>query len=288
MKLSDHYTSPQLKNKVFLVTGASRGIGKGIAKVLGQTRAIVYITGRSKKGVKQAEGLPGNIVEAAELINKMGGKGIPIYCDHTNDNDVKKLFSRIRKDSGRLDLLVNNVWGGYEGHDSTFNSPFWKQPMRRWHGMFEAGVRAHFTASRFAAEIMIRQKSGLIINISAGDSGKFLHSTMYDTAKTAIDRLALGMAFELRKYNVTVLSLHPGFSRTERVLRSVGDNKEFDFSVTHSVEYVGRAIAALVSDKDIMVKSGGALSVGDLAHEYGFTDIDGRYVEAFQIPDYQG
>jgi len=101
-------------NKVCLVTGASRGIGKGIAKVLGQTNAKVYITGRSKKGAKQAEGLPGNIEETAELINKIGGKCMPIYCDHTNDNDVKKLFNRIRKESGRLDLLVNNVWGGYE------------------------------------------------------------------------------------------------------------------------------------------------------------------------------
>ena len=285
MKSSDDYTAPDLNNVVTLVTGASRGIGKGIAIVLGQAGAIVYVTGRSKNGTEQKEGLPGTIEDTARLVNKAGGKGIAVYCDHTNDGDVEKLFRRIDSSSRKLDLLVNNVWGGYEGHDETFSSPFWEQPLRRWRAMFNAGVRAHFTAGRLAARLMIRRKTGLIINISAGDQGKFLHSTMYDTAKNAMDRMALGMALELRKYNVAALAIHPGFTRTERVMKS---GAYLDFNTTHSVEYVGRAVAALAADSTVMHKSGGVYAVSDLAHEYGFTDVDGRHIEAFHIADFEG
>lgn len=288
MKASDNYITPDLKNRVALVTGASRGIGKGIAKVLGQAGATVYVTGRTKKEAEQKEGLPGTIEDTAILVNKAGGTGIAVYCNHTNDGDVEKLFKRIRFNSRKLDLLVNNIWGGYENHDETFNSPFWEQPLRRWNGMFNAGVRAHFTASRLAARIMIRKKSGLIINISAGDQGKFLHSTMYDTAKNAMDRMALGMALELRKYNVAALAIHPGFTRTERVMKALESSKSFDINTTHSVEYVGRAVVALAADPAVMNKSGGVYAAGDLAHEYGFTDVDGRHVEAFHIPDFEG
>lgn len=285
--LADHYIPPNFKNKVVLVTGASRGIGKGIAKVLGLSQCKVYVTGRTKPG-EQREHLNGNIEETAQLVNSSGGKGIPIYCDHTKVGEVKRLFSKIKKENKKLDLLVNNVWGGYEGYDATFSAPFWEQPLSRWEGMYTSGVFASFLTSKFAAPIFISQKQGMIINISAGDNGKFLHSTMYDTAKTAIDRLAFGMAMELRKYNTVALSIYPGFTRTERVVEALKNTKNFDFSPTNSVEYVGRSVAYLLDDPRVMEKSGGAFSIGDLALEYDFTDIDGRQVETFHIPDFEG
>lgn len=275
-----------LSGKIALVTGASRGVGRGIAIVLGENGATVYVSGRSTRRQGSPENLPGDIEETARLVTEAGGTGIAVRCDHKKDEEVEKLFQQITKDYQRLDLLVNNVWGGYENYDKTFSAPFWEQPLFRWEGMYTAGLRAHFTASRLAAPLMIAQKSGLIINISAGDRGKFLHNTMYDTAKCAVDRLAFGMAKELRKHRVAAIPLYPGFVRTERVLQAVEGDKNFDISQTHSPEYVGRAVAALAADPQIMEKSGQTFAVGDLAKEYGFTDIDGRLVEAFRIPDY--
>lgn len=285
--IANRYIPPDFKHKVAIVSGASRGIGRGIAKVLGQSGCKVYVTGRTKPGEKR-EHLGGNIQETVELINSAGGNGIPVYCDHTEITEVKKLFTKIRKENTNLDLLVNNVWGGYEGHDETFVAPFWKQPITRWDGMFQSGVFATFLTCKFAAPLFVRQNRGLIVNISAGDNGKFLHQTMYDTAKTAIDRLAFGIALELRKYNVTALSIHPGFTRTERVMEALKKEKNFDFSPTNSVEYVGRAIVSLLEDPQVMEKSGDTYAVGDLAEEYDFTDIDGRQIEAFHIPDFEG
>lgn len=284
--MNDSYSAPDLQGKTALVTGASRGVGRGIAEVLGQAGATVYVTGRSTSQQPGIENLPGTVQETADLVTAAGGTGIPIICDHTNDQEVDHLFAQIRHADNKIDLLVNNVWGGYELHDDSFGEPFWEQTMARWEGMFVAGLRAHFTASRLAAPLMIAKGSGLIINISAGDHGKFLHTTMYDTAKAAVDRLAFGMAQELRKYNIAALSLHPGWVRTERVLKAMEEAPEDELSAAHSPQYVGRAIAALAAEKNIMEKSGKTLSVGEIAKAYQFTDIDGRYIPPFQIPDF--
>lgn len=275
-----------LTNKIALVTGASRGVGRGIAQVLGENGVTVYVSGRSTRRKGNPENLPGSIEETAQLVTEAGGTGIAMHCDHKRDEEVEELFQQIMKNHQRLDLLVNNVWGGYENYDETFSAPFWEQPLFRWEGMYTAGLRAHFIASRLAAPLMIAQKSGLIINISAGDRGKFLHNTMYDTAKCAVDRLAFGMAKELRKHQVAAISLYPGFVRTERVLQAVKGDQNFDINQTHSPQYVGRAVVALAADSQIIEKSGQTFAVGDLAKEYGFTDIDGRLIEAFRIPDY--
>jgi NAD(P)-dependent dehydrogenase (short-subunit alcohol dehydrogenase family) len=275
-----------LREKVAVVTGASRGAGRGIALVLGAAGATVYVTGRSVAGQPTTENLPGTIEEAAEAVTARGGLGIPVHCDHTVDSEVETLFARVQREHGRLDVLVNNVWGGYEHYESgRFDVPFWEQPLRHWEGMFTAGVRAHLIASRFAVRLMIPQQSGLIISTTAWDRDQYLGNLFYDMAKAAINRMAYGMARELRAHNIAAIALAPGFMRTERVVAVLSTIPGSDLSETESPEYVGRAVVALATDPKVMNKSGNILTVGDLAQEYGFTDIDGRQIPAFRIED---
>jgi NAD(P)-dependent dehydrogenase (short-subunit alcohol dehydrogenase family) len=276
-----------LSGKVTVVTGASRGAGRGIAATLGEAGATVYVTGRSIKGQATTENLPGTIEETAEIVTARGGKGVAVRCDHTVDSDVEEFFGRVQREQGRIDLLVNNTWGGYEHHDpQKFSAPFYEQPLRHWEGMFTAGVRAALIASRFAVSSMLPRRQGLIVNITAWDRDKFLANVFYDVAKGAINRMTCGMARELRPHNIAALALAPGFIRTERVVAAFEavDNKDY-LNFTESPEYVGRAVVAVASDQNIMEKSGRVLAVGDLAGEYGFTDIDGRRIPAFRMPD---
>jgi NAD(P)-dependent dehydrogenase (short-subunit alcohol dehydrogenase family) len=276
-----------LTGKVAMVTGATRGAGRGIAVTLGAAGATVYVTGRSTKGQSTTENLPGTIEETAEMVTELGGTGIAVRCDHTVDSDVEELFGRVEREQGRIDLLVNNAWGGYEHHDyRKFSAPFHEQPLRHWEGMFTAGVRAALIASRFAVSLMIPRKHGLIVNITAWDRDRFLVNVFYDVAKGAINRMTYGIARELRPHNVAAIALAPGFMRTERVAAAFEAvaNKEY-LNFTESPEYVGRAVVALACDQNIMDKSGRVLAVGDLADEYGFNDIDGRRIPAFRMPD---
>jgi NAD(P)-dependent dehydrogenase (short-subunit alcohol dehydrogenase family) len=282
----------QLKGKVAVVTGASRGGGRGIALVLGEEGATVYVTGRSTRGDSTRPDLPGTTInDTAEQVAARGGVGIPVQCDHTADDQVEALFERVKQEQSRLDILANNVWGGYENYnDETFDVPFWKQPLWRWDKMFTAGVRAHFTASRLAAPLMMSRRQRLIVNTTAWDRGKYLGNVPYYVAKTAVNRMAYGMALELRAYNIAVVALAPGWMRTEDVLlRFKTDEQHWqevpELRDTESTEYVGRAVAALATDPNVMEKSGNTLMVGNLAREYGFTDIDSRYVPPFRIPE---
>lgn len=283
----------RLKGKVAVVTGASRGGGRGIALVLGEVGATVYVTGRSVRGASTRPDLPGTTIEdTAEQVTTRGGVGIPIRCDHTVDAEVEALFERVGQEHGQLDILVNNAWGGYEQYDDeTFDVPFWEQPLWRWDKMFVAGVRAQYTASRFAVPLMMSQRQGLIINTTACDPrGKYLGNLPYDLAKTVINRMAYGLALELRAYNIVAIALSPGWMRTEDILRRFKTDEQNWYKVhalrhTESTQYVGRAVAALAADPKVMEKSGRLLIVGDLAHGYGFTDIDGRYVPPFRIPE---
>lgn len=275
----------RLEDRVALVTGASRGAGKGIAAVLGEEGATVYVTGRSVREEGSAEGLPGTIDETAELVDERRGKGVAVRCDHTRDRDVEALFEQIRTEAGGLDVLVNNVWGGYEEYDGAdFDAPFWEQPVRHWHGMFTAGVRAHLVASRLAVGLMSDREGGLIVNTTFWDRDRYLGNLFYDVAKAAVNRMAAGMARELRGQGIAALALAPGFMRTERVMAAHA-RKPFDLEQTESPEYIGRAVAALASDSEVMRRSGGTFRVGSLAEEYGFTDIDGRRVPPFDIPE---
>ncbi len=268
---------------VAVVTGTSRGVGRGIALALGEAGATVYLTGRSRIG-NTTEYLPGTVEESAEAVTARGGRGIPVHCDHTVDAEVEALFRRIQVESGRLDLLVNNVWGGYEQHEGQrFVAPFWEQPLRHWEGMFTAGVRAYLVASRLAVSLMLPAGRGLIVHTTAWDRDKYLGNVFYDVAKAAVNRMAYGMARELRPHGIAVVSLAPGFVRTERVEaafaaagRSLPENLE-------SSEYIGRAVVALASDGNVLARSGRTLTVGALSREYGFTDIDGRQLPPFHI-----
>jgi NAD(P)-dependent dehydrogenase (short-subunit alcohol dehydrogenase family) len=289
-----------LKGRVAVVTGASRGAGRGIAVELGAAGATVYVTGRSTREQPAATygqllalsglaGLPGSIDETAEEVTRMGGQGIAVRCDHTQEAEVAQLFAQVRQEQCRLDLLVNNAWGGHESFDGVFEAPFWAHPLSSWDSMFDRGVRNHLLASRFAAPAMVAQQSGLIVITSFWDQGKYLRGNLfYDLAKSAMNRLAFGMAQELRPDGVASLAVSPGWMRTEFVLAGHKTDAAHwqacpALARTESPRYLGRAVAALAGDARVLAKSGSVHRVADLAREYGFTDVDGRQVAAFEV-----
>ena len=266
-----------LTGKVALVTGASRGVGKGVALGLGEAGATVYVTGRTVREGAAAVALPGTVQQTADQVTRQGGQGIAIRCDHTNDDEVQAVFERITREQGRLDVLVNNVWGGYEFyHDGTefWNEKgFWTAPISRWDKSFQAGVRAHYVASVLAAPLMIAQGSGLIVNISFFAAQRDDRGVAYAAAKAADDRMASAMAHELRPHRVAAMSLYPGLVRTEGVLKA-GDF--FDLSNSESPQFIGRVVAALAADPDFMRHSGQVLVAAAVAQEYGVADVDGK------------
>jgi NAD(P)-dependent dehydrogenase (short-subunit alcohol dehydrogenase family) len=277
---------PSLTGKVALVTGASRGVGRGVALGLGEAGGTVYLTGRTVEEGQAAVALSGTIYETAQEVTRLGGQGIPIRCDHRNDEEVEAVFQRIRTEQNRLDILVNNVWGGYEffndGTEFWKEKGFWTVPISRWDKSFQAGIRAHYVASVLAAPIMISQGSGLIVNISFFAAQKDNMGVAYGVAKAASDRMAATMAYELREHGVAAVSLYPGLVRTESVMKAA---EYFDLSNSESPQFIGRAVAALASDPNIIQKSGQVLVAAALALEYGFRDIDGKQPRPLKLEE---
>ena len=274
---------PDLSDRVALVTGASRGAGAAIAAVLGEGGATVYVTGRSSRAGARTEGLPGTVEDSAEAVTARGGTGIGVVCDHTDPAQVERLVARIAADHGRLDVLVNNAWGGYAAYDgAAFTAPFWEQPLQqRWDAMFGAGVWPTMLTSARAAPLLT--EGALVACTIAWARDAYLGNSIYDAAKACIARFAFAMAHDLRERGVTAVAVAPGFMRTERVL-AAHEGEPFDLSVTESPEYLGRAIAHLAADPARLERTGALLTAGDLARSYGFTDVDGSQPETFTLP----
>ena len=289
-----------LQDCIAVVTGASRGAGRGCAIELGAAGATVVVTGRSRRdkpapsygqiqALSNLDRLPGSIDETAEEVTRAGGQGIAVACDHTDEAQVQALFERVQRDHGRLDLLVNNAWGGHETFDGVFQAPFWERPMVHWDAMFDRGVRNHLLSSRVAAPVMVRQGRGLIVTTTFWDRDRYLHGHLfYDLAKSAMTRLAFGMAQELRPHGVASVALSPGWMRTEFVLAGHQTDEAHwherpALARTESPRYLGRAVVALATDPQVLERSGQVLRVGDLARDHGFTDIDGRWVPPFEM-----
>lgn len=272
----------RLAGRVAVVTGATRGAGLGIARVLGGEGATVYVTGRSVRGAPTVPEYPGSIEDAAEEVTARGGTGIAVRCDHTDERSVIALFERVRAEEGRLDVLVCNAWAGYmpyPEHNDWFDHPFWEQSMERWDGMFTGGLRAHLLTARYGLPVMLPARSGLVVLTVFTMGRKYLGNVFYDVAKNGACRAAEVLAGELEPYDIAVLALSPGFVLVERMT----DLNEHQRAETESPEYIGRAIAALASDPAVIRRSGQTLAVGDLAREYGFTDIDGSQPTAYPI-----
>ena len=244
-----------------LVTGASSGVGKGIAAELATLGFSVFATGRT--------------IESAELPASIER----IRCDHTIDAQTAAAFKRIEDAGAGLDILVNSAWGGYEqmveDGQFTWAAPFWRQSPHRWSSMMDAGVRAAFFASTHAARIMIPQRRGLIVNISSWAAQRHLGNTVYGIAKAATDKMTADMAHELREYGVTVISLYPGLVRTERVLEAA-QGGWLDLTNSESPEFIGRVVAALRDDPHVFARTGSVVVAAQAAQDLGVVDIDGR------------
>ncbi len=272
-----------LRDTVALVTGATRGAGRGIACMLGDAGATVYCTGRSVRGRPATGNRPETIEETAEMVSTRGGVGIALQVDHTVEDQVMALVERIRRDHGRLDLLVNDVWGGDELTE--WGKPFWEHSLANGLLMQERAVFSHIITSHYAAPLMVERRVGLIVEVTDGDRPEYRGNLFYDLVKSSVIRLAYAMAEELRPHNVTALALTPGFLRSEAVLDHFGvaeanwqDAVKQDphFAASETPYYIGRAVVALASDPDVSAKSGSVLTSWRLAAEYGFTDVDGR------------
>jgi len=274
--------SAPLAGRVAVVTGASRGIGKGIALVLAEQGATVYATGRTVNPGDYY--LPGTVGETAAQCNERGvesgGKGIAVACDHKDDAAVAALFEQVKREQGRLDILVNNAF--QLSDDLLEPKGFWEKPLSNLE-MWEAGVKSNYVAAWHAAQIMVPQKSGLIVAISGFAAVTYTYGVIFGTSKSAVDRMARDMAIELEPHNVASLTLWQGLTLTEKAkdnLAKMGDRMTTSITQMHgsTVEHPGRVIAALAADPQVMKRSGGEFITTELAMEYGVTDVDGSVI----------
>ena len=261
-----------LRDRVAVVAGATRGAGRGIARMLGAAGATVYCTGRSVRGRPATAGRSETIEETAEMVTAEGGHGIAVRTDHTVETEVERLFARIRKERNRLDVLVNDIWGG--DALTEWGSPFWTLSTAKGLELLERAVHSHLITSRHGAPLMIERNAGLIVEVTDGDTLGYRGNLFYDLAKNAVIRLAYGMAADLHAHRVTALAITPGFLRSEAVLDTCGvteanwrDAIEKDpyFAESETPCFVGRAVAALAADSNVSKKNVPPLRAGPVA-----------------------
>jgi dehydrogenase/reductase SDR family member 1 len=266
----------RLEGCIALVTGGSRGVGKGVAIGLAEAGATIIVTARTQ--TSGASEWPGSLDETIAAIDKAGGKGIGLSCDHSDDDSVRSVFEHIQRDHRRLDVLVNNVFAA--PNVMPVNVPFWKTPMTLWDTLHRVGLRSHYVASQLAVPLMLPQRQGLIVNTSSGGGVRYTFNVPFGVQKSGVDRMARDMAHELRPYGIAAVSIWPGYIKSEKLAaqpdrvppalaKLIAERGETPI-------FVGRAIAALAADSNVMEKTGQILLASELAIEYGFTDIDGK------------
>jgi NAD(P)-dependent dehydrogenase (short-subunit alcohol dehydrogenase family) len=281
--VTDVRTTQPLAGRVAVVAGGTRGAGRGIAVELGAAGATVYVTGRTTRGQRSPMNRPETIEDAADLATAAGGRGIAVRIDHGDPDQVADLADRIRREHGRLDVLVNDIWGG--DPLTEWDTPFWRLDLAKIDRMWNQAVRTHLVTSQHLVPLMIKRGTGLVVEVTDGTGEQYRGSLGYDLVKTAVNRLAFAQAEELRPHGVAALAVTPGFLRSEAVLDVFGVTegnwregaaRDPHFAASETPRFVGRAVAALAADTDVAAKAGRVHTSWDLAEEYGLTDVDGR------------
>jgi NAD(P)-dependent dehydrogenase (short-subunit alcohol dehydrogenase family) len=283
----------ELEGKVALVSGATRGGGRGIAVALGEAGATVYATGRSTRERRSEIDRPETIEETAELVTEAGGEGIAVEVDHLDPEQVARLIERIDSERGRLDVLVNDIWGAE--HLFEWNKPVWEHDLDRGLRLLRLAIDTHLITSHYALRLLIRNPGGLVVEVTDGtaeyNADHYRVNAFYDLAKASVIRLAWAQAQELAPHGGTAVALTPGWMRSELMLEHHGVSESNwrdatertpHFCISESPRYVGRAVAALAADPDLSRWNGQSLSSGQLAPVYGFTDLDGTQPDCWR------
>jgi NAD(P)-dependent dehydrogenase (short-subunit alcohol dehydrogenase family) len=283
-----------LRGKVALVAGATRGAGRGTAVALGEAGAVVYCTGRSTRERRSEYDRPETIEETAALVTESGGTGIAVAADHLEPVQVEAVVRRIDEEQGRLDVLVNDIWGGERLFE--WNKPVWEHDLGKGLRILRLAIDTHLITSHFALPLLIRKPGGLVVEMTDGtreyNESRYRVAAFYDLAKAAVLRLAFSQGEELAPHGCTAVALTPGWLRSEMMLENYGVTEEnwrdgatvnpHFAAISESPLFVGRAVAALAADPDVHVRNGGSFSSGGLAREYGFTDVDGSQPDAWR------
>jgi NAD(P)-dependent dehydrogenase (short-subunit alcohol dehydrogenase family) len=286
--------SRPLRGKVALVAGATRGAGRGTAIALGEAGATVYCTGRTTRQRRSDYDRPETIEETAELVQAAGGEGIAIQVDHLDPARVEALVKRIDSDRGRLDVLVNDIWGGELLFE--WDTPLWEHDLEKGLRLLHLGIDTHLITSHFALPLLIRRRGGLVVEMTDGtreyNAENYRGSAFYDLVKTGVVRLAFAQGKELAQHGCTAVALTPGWMRSEMMLENYGvteatwreakGGSPHFTAISESPRFVGRAVAALAGDPEVHRRNGGSFSSGGLAREYGFTDIDGSQPDCWR------